>query len=192
MDYEPNVPLLRLPCAFRQARLRVQFFTMIGTIRKHSSWLWWIIAGLTIISFVVFMGSGPRAQRRRPAVAVSARFTASTITAAGFPEAQREFYMYYWMRIRRSGRTKSPASAATERSRKFTSACCWPKRPSPRHPCRRGGAGRRRQRDFLRSLGRNGQPCRDGASFSNRSWQPEGLGVADLENFSGTSWPCSN
>ena len=32
---------------------------MIGTIRKHSSWLWWVIAGLTIISFVVFMGSGP-------------------------------------------------------------------------------------------------------------------------------------
>ena len=32
---------------------------MIGTIRKHSKWLWWIIAGLTIISFVVFMGSGP-------------------------------------------------------------------------------------------------------------------------------------
>ena len=31
---------------------------MIGTIRKHSSWLWIIIAGLTIISFVVFMGSG--------------------------------------------------------------------------------------------------------------------------------------
>ena len=32
---------------------------MIGTIRKHSSWLWWLIAGLTIVSFVVFMGSGP-------------------------------------------------------------------------------------------------------------------------------------
>jgi parvulin-like peptidyl-prolyl isomerase len=32
---------------------------MIGTIRKHSGWLWILIAGLTIISFVWFMGSAP-------------------------------------------------------------------------------------------------------------------------------------
>lgn len=32
---------------------------MIGTIRKHSKWLLWIIAGLTIASFVLFMGTGP-------------------------------------------------------------------------------------------------------------------------------------
>ena len=32
---------------------------MIGTIRKHSKWLLWIIAGATIFSFVYFMGSGP-------------------------------------------------------------------------------------------------------------------------------------
>ncbi|HTB85160.1 MAG TPA: SurA N-terminal domain-containing protein [Candidatus Sulfotelmatobacter sp.] len=31
---------------------------MIGSIRKHAAWLWWLVAGLTIISFVVFMGSG--------------------------------------------------------------------------------------------------------------------------------------
>src|SRR5580704_17431062 len=32
---------------------------MIGTIRKHSKWLLWVIAGATIASFVLFMGSGP-------------------------------------------------------------------------------------------------------------------------------------
>jgi parvulin-like peptidyl-prolyl isomerase len=32
---------------------------MIGTIRKHSKWLLWVIAGLTIASFVLFMGAGP-------------------------------------------------------------------------------------------------------------------------------------
>jgi parvulin-like peptidyl-prolyl isomerase len=32
---------------------------MIGTIRKHSKWLLWIIAGATIFSFVFFMSSGP-------------------------------------------------------------------------------------------------------------------------------------
>ncbi len=32
---------------------------MIATIRKHSKWLLWLIAGATIFSFVYFMGSGP-------------------------------------------------------------------------------------------------------------------------------------
>jgi hypothetical protein len=32
---------------------------MIGTIRKHSKWLLWFIAGATIFSFVYFMGAGP-------------------------------------------------------------------------------------------------------------------------------------
>ena len=32
---------------------------MIGTIRKHSKWLLWLIAGATIFSFVYFMGQGP-------------------------------------------------------------------------------------------------------------------------------------
>ncbi|HKW30607.1 MAG TPA: SurA N-terminal domain-containing protein [Verrucomicrobiae bacterium] len=31
---------------------------MIGTIRKHSKWLWWFIAGLTIISFI-YWGAAP-------------------------------------------------------------------------------------------------------------------------------------
>ena len=32
---------------------------MIETNRKHSKWLLWIIAGATIASLVIFMGSGP-------------------------------------------------------------------------------------------------------------------------------------
>ena len=31
---------------------------MIGTIRKHSSWLWFVIIGATIISFL-WWGAGP-------------------------------------------------------------------------------------------------------------------------------------
>ena len=36
---------------------------MIGTIRKHSALLWWSIIPITILSFVVFMGSGPGRNR---------------------------------------------------------------------------------------------------------------------------------
>jgi hypothetical protein len=31
---------------------------MFGTIRRHQAWLWWIIAGITIISFVILGPSG--------------------------------------------------------------------------------------------------------------------------------------
>jgi hypothetical protein len=34
---------------------------MIGTIRKHSKWLWWIIAALTVISFL-YWGVAPSAR----------------------------------------------------------------------------------------------------------------------------------
>src|ERR1700722_2399676 len=52
----------RFDCA-REGQLRYAFaffrITMIGTIRKHSKWLLWLIAGATIFSFVYFMGQGP-------------------------------------------------------------------------------------------------------------------------------------
>src|ERR1700759_1209363 len=31
---------------------------MLGTIRRHQAWLWWFIAGVTIISFVILGPSG--------------------------------------------------------------------------------------------------------------------------------------
>src|SRR3974390_2367190 len=27
---------------------------MFGTIRRHQAWLWWVIGGITVISFVIF------------------------------------------------------------------------------------------------------------------------------------------
>src|SRR5580698_988144 len=31
---------------------------MFGTIRRHQAWLWWIIGGITIVSFVILGPSG--------------------------------------------------------------------------------------------------------------------------------------
>ncbi|HXC36867.1 MAG TPA: SurA N-terminal domain-containing protein [Candidatus Acidoferrales bacterium] len=36
---------------------------MIHTIRKHAKWLLYVVAGLTITSFVIFMGAGPAGNR---------------------------------------------------------------------------------------------------------------------------------
>ena len=71
---------------------------MIGTIRKHAAWLWWLIAGLTIISFLIFMGAGPsRNARGSGGPADYGMIYGHQVTPEEFATAQRGFYIYYWM-----------------------------------------------------------------------------------------------
>jgi peptidyl-prolyl cis-trans isomerase D len=69
---------------------------MIGTIRKHSGWLWGIIIIATIISFV-FWGAGPTA-RTGGGGRVSNNFGmiyGHKITLEDYVEARNEFYIFY-------------------------------------------------------------------------------------------------
>jgi hypothetical protein len=69
---------------------------MIGTIRKHSKWLWWSIIPLTILSFVVYMGSGPSS--RNGGGRGSGNFGSlydHKITMEEFRNAQAEVYLDY-------------------------------------------------------------------------------------------------
>ena len=68
---------------------------MIGTIRKHSAWLWWVIAGLTIISFVVFMGSGPGRNGGRGGTGDFGTIYGRKVTAQEYVEARNAFYIFY-------------------------------------------------------------------------------------------------
>jgi peptidyl-prolyl cis-trans isomerase D len=70
---------------------------MIGTIRKHSAWLWYIIAGLTIISFVVFMGAGPGRNGRNNGGGSENFGTlyGHEITGAEVAQAEKDFDIYF-------------------------------------------------------------------------------------------------
>src|SRR5260221_13468125 len=68
---------------------------MIGTIRKHSSWLWFIIITATIVSFVVFfspsqrMGGGGGNDD-------FGKIYGKKITKDAYLAARREFFIFYW------------------------------------------------------------------------------------------------
>ncbi|HSY42772.1 MAG TPA: SurA N-terminal domain-containing protein, partial [Candidatus Acidoferrum sp.] len=73
---------------------------MIGTIRKHSKWLLWIIAGLTIFSFVYFMGSGPARNGGGGGPSVNTNLVNGTIygekvTQENYDRAQHDVDLYF-------------------------------------------------------------------------------------------------
>ena len=165
-----------------QLGLLFNFFTMIGTIRKHSSWLWIVIAGLTIVSFVVFMGSGPaRNGGGGGAGGDFGTIYGRPVTARDFQRAQAEFYLFYWLR---NGLfpDKNPdlKREDTEREVYLRLLLAGKARQLDIHvgPEALVTAGS----DFLRSLGRNGQPVTLD-KFAQQVLAPEGLGVADLQDF---------
>ena len=154
---------------------------MIGSIRKHSSWLWWIIAGLTIISFVVFMGSGPA---RNGGGRVSGNYGTiygRPITAQEFQRAQAEFYLYSWMHNGQwPDKNSSVSREETEQGiyiRLLLSAKAKQLGIHVGEDALVAAAS-----DFLRSLGRGGQPVAMD-KFVEQVLAPEGLSVADLQNF---------
>jgi hypothetical protein len=68
---------------------------MIGTIRKHSAWLWWIIAGLTIFSFVYFMGQGPTRNGGRGGGGDFGMIYGHKVTAPEYVAARNAFFIFY-------------------------------------------------------------------------------------------------
>jgi hypothetical protein len=79
--------------------LNLDFKDMFGTIRRHQTWLWVIVASLTIISFVIF---GPT--NTKLGNALSSKDTGNLGTINGkvidpteFVNAEREVYLRYFL-----------------------------------------------------------------------------------------------
>lgn len=81
---------------------------MIGTIRRHSKWLWVIIATLTIASFV-WWGVSPGSRYGSGGSGGYGALYGKPITPEQFAAAEREFYVSYWMR---SGQFPQPPAVS--------------------------------------------------------------------------------
>lgn len=69
---------------------------MIGTIRKHSTWLWIVISAVTIFSFVYWGSQSGRFDNRRGGGNLGS-IDGERITRDEFAEAQREAYLRYFL-----------------------------------------------------------------------------------------------
>ncbi len=156
---------------------------MIGTIRKHSAWLWYVIAGLTIISFVWFMGSGPARNNRAGSNNTGGYGTiyGHEITPEAYENARREFFMYYWLQ---HGQFPSQREGVTEADirRESYIRLLISEKAKTLGVSVSDDAVTTAAAEILRSLGRNNQSM-PMDQFVQRVLTPENLTVVDFQNY---------
>ena len=69
---------------------------MIGTIRKHSTWLWFVIIAATIISFLFFFSPNQRMNGGRSNGGDFGSVYGKKITRDDYASAEREFDLFYF------------------------------------------------------------------------------------------------
>ena len=71
---------------------------MIGTIRKHSKWLWVVIIAVTIITFVFWMNPGGRNAASGGATGNYGSIEGRKVTAEDYWSVRNEVDLFYWFR----------------------------------------------------------------------------------------------
>jgi peptidyl-prolyl cis-trans isomerase D len=153
---------------------------MIGSIRKHSKWLWIVIATLTIISFVVFMGSGPVNSGGGSASTGYGSIYGEQVKAQDYARAQGVFFLYHWLRF-----NQWPDKAGMSRedmNRETYVRVLLMKKAAALGISVDEATVAKAATELLRSIGRNGQavPMQE---FVKQVLAPEGLSALDLQNF---------
>ena len=152
---------------------------MIGTIRKHSKWMWFVIIAATIVSFLFFfspsqrMGNGGAAGNEN-----FGKIYGKKITREDYAEAKREFYLFYFFHYGEWPVKMKPADIDREvyvrlmLAQKAADLGIYIGDP----------AAAAAAAEMLRSRGRNGQDLPE-SEFAKQVLTPKGLTAADFENF---------
>jgi hypothetical protein len=155
---------------------------MIGTIRKHSKWLWIVIAGLTIFSFVVFMGSGPVRNGNGPSSSNPyGVIYGHPITLQEYVEARNAFFIFYRLHYGQWP-DKSPNMTQDDIQRETYIRLLLSQKAAKLDIHVSESALVTAAADFLRSVGGKGQPM-PMQEFVKQVLDPEGLTANDLQNF---------
>jgi hypothetical protein len=155
---------------------------MIGTIRKHSKWLWWIIAALTIISFI-WWNAAPAS--RNGGVGGSGGYGSlygHKITQQDYSNARNEFYLFYWIR-NRDWPDRNPNIKEQDLEEQIYLRLMLTKKAGALGIYVTDKAAADAAGEMLRSLGSNGRSVSI-ETFVKQVLQPKGLTTDDFERFS--------
>ena len=155
---------------------------MIGTIRKHSGWLWGVIITATVISFI-YWGAGPSRMGGDGRVASGdfGSIYGHKVTQQAFIDARNDFYLFYWFR---SGEwpDKNPNFSEPELDREIYIRLMLAQKANDLGIYVSDAEAAQAGAELLRPLGRNGQIVPLDA-FVKQVLQPKGLTAQDFENF---------
>jgi len=157
---------------------------MIGTIRKHSKWLWLIIIVATVISFV-YWGAGPSrmggGNGSGTATGDFGSISGHKVTQQAFIDARNDFYLFYWFR---SGEwpDKNPNFSEPELDREIYIRLMLAQKANDLGIYAGNDEVVTVANEMLRALGRNGQAVLL-SEFVKQVLQPKGLTAEDFKNF---------
>jgi hypothetical protein len=157
---------------------------MIGTIRKHSKWLWLIIITATVISFI-YWGAGPSrmggGSGGRIASGDFGSIYGHKVTQQAFIDARNNFYLFYWFR---SGEwpDKNPNFSESDLDREIYIRLMLAQKANDLGIYVGNDEVVVMANEMLRSLGRNGQAV-PLSEFVKQVLQPKGLTAENFENF---------
>lgn len=153
---------------------------MIGTIRKHSSWLWVVIIAATIVSFVYWgVGSSQRSNGPTGEADLGAIY-GKKVTPEQLYDAKKDFYISYWFH---SGNWPDPTSISdTEMKQQIYLTLMFQAKAQQLgiHASEDAVAAAAAQR--LAALGRNGQSVPLDA-LVNQVLAQQHLTAADFESY---------
>jgi hypothetical protein len=155
---------------------------MIGTIRKHSSWLWLIIIGATIVSFL-WWGAGPVARNSNGSTSGGyGSLYGKEVTPEAFAAAQREFFLYYWLHYG-EWPDKTPNMTREEMDRETYVRLLLTRKAKSLGVYVSDDALVTSASEVLRSIGGRSNQQVPLETFIERVLTPEGLTAADFQHF---------
>ena len=155
---------------------------MIGTIRKHSKWLWFVIIVATVISFV-FWGAAPSRMGRGTDYTSGdlGSIYGHKITPDAYREAQAGVYFFYWFRTG-EWPDKNPNLSGAGMAREVYVRLMLMQKANDLGIYIGDDEAAAAATEMLRSLGRNGQAV-PLSEFVKQVLQPRGLTAGDFKNF---------
>ncbi len=157
---------------------------MFRFFRKHR-WLLIVVMGITAITFVFFMGSGPSRGSGGGRTVAGENYGSiygKKITADAFRNAQTGFFLSYWFRSSGQWPDKNPNFTEAVMEREIYMRLMLVQKANDLGIHAGDDAVLTLANDMLRSIGRNGQPV-PLEEFVKRILQPRGMTAQDFQDF---------